>query len=127
MGRLMGRLLLAAAMVASGLLHADLYVHGYRHIPVIGTAFLIQASVFGALGLLIAVGAPQWFGWVSGVLSAGALVAFGLSRTTGLFGFVEQGLEPVPYALLAVLAEAAAVLLVGVRVVLSRRIDVGGL
>ena len=30
------------------------------------------------------------------------LVAFALSRTTGLFGFTETGWEPCPYALLSV-------------------------
>lgn len=108
------RLVIAAAMLSSGLLHAYLYVHGYGHIPSVGTGFLVQASVFCAVGVLLAVGAPRWFGWASGLLSAGALVAFALSRTVGLFGFVETGLEPVPYAVLSVVAEAVAVLTAGV-------------
>ncbi|GCB00621.1 hypothetical protein NCCNTM_42550 [Mycolicibacterium sp. NCC-Tsukiji] len=85
------RLVIAAAMVVSGGVHAYLYVHGYRHIPTIGTGFLVQAAVFCAVGALLAVGAPRWFGWASGVLSAGALAAFALSRTVGLFGFVGDG------------------------------------
>ncbi|OOK75480.1 hypothetical protein BZL30_3347 [Mycobacterium kansasii] len=83
------RLVIAAAMVVSGGVHAYLYLHGYGHIPTVGTGFLVQASVFCAVGVLLAVGAPRWFGWASGLLSAGALAAFGLSRTVGLFGFVE--------------------------------------
>lgn len=115
------RLVIAAAMVVSGGVHAYLYVHGYRHIPTIGTGFLVQAAVFCAVGALLAVGAPRWFGWASGVLSAGALAAFALSRTVGLFGFVETGAEPVPYAVLSVVAEAVAVLAAGVWAVRATR------
>ncbi|MCT7364033.1 hypothetical protein [Mycolicibacterium llatzerense] len=97
-------------MVVSGGVHAYLYLHGYGHIPTVGTGFLVQASVFCAVGVLLAVGAPRWFGWASGLLSAGALAAFGLSRTVGLFGFVETGWEPAPYALISVIVEAVAVL-----------------
>lgn len=107
------RLVIAVAMLASGLIHAYLYVHGYRHIPDIGTAFLVQSSAFCAVGVLLAAGAPRWFAWAAGLLSAGALGAFALSRTVGLFGFVETGLEPVPYAVLSVVAEVVAVLAVG--------------
>jgi hypothetical protein len=106
------RLVIAAAMVVSGGVHAYLYLHGYGHIPTVGTGFLVQASVFCAVGVLLAVGAPRWFGWASGLLSAGALAAFGLSRTVGLFGFVETGWEPAPYALISVIVEAVAVLAV---------------
>lgn len=106
------RLVIAAAMVVSGGVHAYLYLHGYGHIPTVGTGFLVQASVLCAVGVLLAVGAPRWFGWASGLLSAGALAAFGLSRTVGLFGFVETGWEPAPYALISVIVEAVAVLAV---------------
>jgi len=38
----------------------------------------------------------------------------GLSRTAGPFGFVETAWEPVPYAVLSVVAELVAVLAAGV-------------
>jgi hypothetical protein len=103
------RLVIAAAMLASGAVHAYLYLHGYRHIPVVGTGFLIQASVFCAIGVLLALGGPAWFIWASGLFSAGALVAFGLSRTVGLAGFIEKGWEPAPYAVLSAAVEGVAV------------------
>ncbi len=78
-------------------------------------------SLLAKHGVLLAVGAPVWFGWASGLLSAGALAAFALSRTVGLFGFVETGWEPVPYALLSVVAEAVAVLTAGVWAVRAAR------
>ena len=106
------RLVIAAAMVVSGGVHAYLYVHGYRHIPTVGTGFLVQAAVFCSVGVLILAGAPSWFLWVAGLFSAGALGAFALSRTVGLAGFVEKGWEPAPYALVSAVAEIAAVLAV---------------
>ena len=41
---LVHRLVLAAAMVVSGGVHAYLYVHGYRHIPTVGTGFLLALT-----------------------------------------------------------------------------------
>ena len=52
------RIGLAASLVVSAASHAYLDVHGYQHIPTVGTAFLIQASVSFAVALLILVGGP---------------------------------------------------------------------
>ena len=102
---------LAIALAASGVDHAYLYVDGYRSVPVVGFGFLAQASVFCALALLIAVGGPDWLVWAAGVLALGALGAFALSRTVGLFGFVEQGWEPAPHPAISVATEAVTVAL----------------
>jgi hypothetical protein len=103
------RVAIAATLAVSGLIHAYLYVHGYGHIPAIGTAFLAQASAFVALAILILAGGPSWLRVAAGLGSAGALVAFAMSRTTGLFGFAEIGWEPAPYAVVSVVAEALTV------------------
>jgi hypothetical protein len=103
------RIALAVAIAVSGLSHAYLYVHGYQHIPLIGTAFLVQAGISFALALLILIGGPSWLRWVAAALSGGALVAFGLSRTVGLFGFSERGWQPSPHAAISVVAELVAV------------------
>ena len=50
------RLAISASLAVSGVIHAYLYVHGYRDIPTIGPAFLGQAIVFCVLALLILVG-----------------------------------------------------------------------
>ena len=84
------RLATSASLAVSGVIHAYLYVNGYRDIPIVGPGFLGQAIVFCGLALLILAGGPDWLRWVAGVLSAGALVAFALSRTVGLFGFAER-------------------------------------
>ena len=103
------RLAMALAVATSGFSHAYLYVHGYHHIPMIGTAFLVQAGVSFALALLILLGGPWWLQWASAAVAGGALAAFALSRTVGLFGFSETGWQPSPYAAISALAELLAV------------------
>jgi hypothetical protein len=105
------RLALAAALAVSAFSHAYLYVHGYQHIPMIGTAFLVQASVSFALAPLIVAGGPRWLDWAAAAMAGGSLVAFALSRTVGLFGFSERGWDPAPHAALTVVAEVLCVLL----------------
>jgi len=105
------RIGLAASLAASGASHAYLYIHGYQHIPTIGTSFLVQASVSFALALLILVGGPGWLRWAAAGLAGGSLVAFALSRTVGLFGFSERGWDPSPHAAISVGAEVLTVLL----------------
>jgi hypothetical protein len=102
---------LAASLLVSAASHAYLYVHGYQHIPRIGTAFLIQASVCFALALLIVVGGPGWLRWAAAAVAGGSLVAFVLSRTVGLLGFTERGWDPSPDAASSVAAEVVTVLL----------------
>ncbi len=107
------RLALSASLAVGAASHSYLYVHGYQHIPTIGTAFLIQASVSYTLAVLILVGGPGWLRWAAAAVAGGSLAAFVLSRTVGLFGFTEVGWEPSPYAASSVAAEALTVLLWG--------------
>jgi hypothetical protein len=107
------RVAIAASLAVSGVVHAYLYVDGYRDIPNVGPGFLWQGSLFCALAVLILVGGPAWLYLVAAVGAAGSLVAFALSRTVGLFGFIENGWQPSPYTWLAVCAEALTILLVG--------------
>jgi hypothetical protein len=105
------RLGLAVSLTISAASHAYLYVHGYRHIPTIGTAFMIQASLSFAVALLILIGGPGWLRWAGAALAAGSLVAFVMSRTVGLSGFLERGWDPAPYAAVSVMAEVLTVAL----------------
>ena len=114
------RLAIAATLAVSGVIHAYLYIHGYNPIATVGPAFLLQASMFCALAVLILAGAPEWFRWAGALLSVGTLIAFALSRTTGLFGFSERGWEPSPQAAVSVIAEALTVVLVAASVLSSR-------
>jgi hypothetical protein len=108
---IMLRIGFAASLAVSAASHAYLYVHGYQHIPGIGTGFLLQASVCFAVALLIVVGGPGWLRWAAAAVAGGSLVAFALSRTVGLLGFAERGWEPSPYAAISVGAEVLTVLL----------------
>lgn len=101
------RFVIAASLVVSAIIHAWLYVHGYGHIPVVGAGFLVQASVFLAVGILVLLGGPDWLVLSAGPLAAGALIAFALSRTMGIAGFVERGWEPVPYAVASAVTKLA--------------------
>jgi len=118
--RLVVRVGIGATLAVSGVIHAYLYIHGYRHIPAIGPAFLLQASVFCALAVLILTGGPDWLRWAGGVFSVAALAAFALSRTVGLFGFTERGWQPSPHAAVSVIAEVLTVALVTASVLNSR-------
>lgn len=102
---------LVAAMAASAIAHARLYLHGYRFIPLVGPGFLVLTAVLGALAVLILAGGPAWIRVVAAIVSAGALVAFLLSRTIGFFGFAEHGWQPQPYAVVSVVAEVVVVAL----------------
>ena len=107
------RIAISASLAVSGVVHAYLYIHGYRDIPAVGPGFLLQGSVFCALALLILAGGPAWLQLVAAIGAAGSLVAFALSRTAGLFGFTETGWQPSPYAAITVIAELLTLLLVG--------------
>jgi drug/metabolite transporter (DMT)-like permease len=115
------RLALAVALAVTGFSHAYLYIHGYHHIPTIGTAFVVQASVSFALAVLILIGGPSWLQWAAAAVSGGALGAFALSRTVGIFGFSEIGWQPSPHAAISVVAELVAVGLWAVLLIGHRR------
>jgi hypothetical protein len=105
------RIASALCLASTGFMHAQLYVHGYRAIPWIGPMFLLQAAGALAVGLLLLIAGPGVLRLAAVGLSAGALVGFVLSRTVGVFGFVERGFDPQPQALLTLLTELAVLAL----------------
>ncbi len=113
--RLVTRVATGGSVAATGAVHALLYVDGYRAIPVIGPSFLILASGSFAVAVLMLAGAPAIWELAAAGLAAGALTGFALSRTVGLAGFVERGLDPAPWAPLSVVAEVAVLVLVATR------------
>jgi len=110
----------AVCLATSGYVHAELYVHGYRTIPGIGPAFLLQASGSIAVALLLLIGAPLILRLAAAALTAGALGGFALSRTVGVFGFIERGLNPAPEALISIAVELAALLLLVIPPAIAR-------
>ena len=128
MSRSLG-IVLAALMAAGGYVHYCLYRHGYRAIPKIGVGFLLQAMTSAMVVVALLMGphvvarvahvtdrlAGNLTGLAVAALSAGTLVAFALTRTQhGFFNFRERGLEPAPQALIALIAEAGALVVLGI-------------
>jgi hypothetical protein len=111
----------ASCLAASGLIHAQLYLHGYRTIPGIGPAFLLHASGALAVAVLLLVTAAAVPRLAAAALAVGALGGFAASRTVGIFGFVEHGLQPAPQALISVVTEVAALGLLALPLVVSGR------
>ncbi|MFE5707801.1 hypothetical protein [Rhodococcus koreensis] len=114
------RIGICASVAISGYIHFDLYRGGYRYIHLIGPSFLLQAAASFALAVLL-LGGPLTLRIAAGGLSVGALAAFVLSRTVGIFGFTEIGWQPAPKAAVSVAAELVTVLLCAVSVLLHVR------
>ncbi|MEU6592315.1 hypothetical protein ABZ923_24320 [Streptomyces sp. NPDC046881] len=105
----------AATLAAGGYLHAQLYIDGYRFVPVIGPLFLLQAGASFALAVLLPAGTPPPLLRIAAAgVALGALGGFAASRTVGVFGFTEHGLRPAPQAALSLLAETGTLLLLAV-------------
>jgi len=113
----------AGLLIAAGAIHLDLYLTGYRTIPVIGWLFLLQVIAAFGLGLAVLAigGQPGIAGRLAAAAGAGfALATLGgylLSVWTGLFGFTEVRttagivagvIEVAAFAVLAALALAPA-------------------
>lgn len=114
----LARLLATAFVVASGAMHLNLWLDGYRGIPHIGPLFLVNFAASVILG-----GALLFRGGVRLVLlavafSVGSLVALVMSRTVGLFGFSETW---TPQALQTLAFESGAVLMLVLSLVGERR------
>jgi plastocyanin len=79
----------SATLLATGGIHLDLYLTGYRHIPTIGWLFLVQCVVAVLLGLAGLVSAAPAVALAGGGFAAATLGGYVLSLWTGLFGFHE--------------------------------------
>jgi hypothetical protein len=83
------RVVAAAAVFISALVHVSLWFGGYRDVDVMGAAFMLNA----VSGIVIAILLLLWRSWVPLLLAVGfgaaTLGAFILTVTVGLFGFQE--------------------------------------
>jgi hypothetical protein len=82
----------AALMAAMGWIHLDLWLDGYRNIPIIGPAFLLNIVAGFGLAALLLITPRRFLPWVAALgalASLGTLGALLLSTTVGLFGFKE--------------------------------------
>ncbi|PZS35277.1 MAG: hypothetical protein DLM61_02135 [Pseudonocardiales bacterium] len=111
------RVAAAGCLATSGVIHAELYLHGYRTIPGVGPAFLLQASGALAVAVLLLPTATVVPRLAAAGLALGALGGFAASRTMGVFGFIEYGLQPAPQALISVLVEIATLAVLAIPLV----------
>jgi len=79
----------AALLIASGSIHLDLYLTGYRSIPTIGWLFLLQVISAYALALAIPVSGHRLAAAAGAAFALGTLGGYLLSLKVGLFGFTE--------------------------------------
>ncbi len=106
------RIAAAIALLIGGLVHLQLYFEGYRSIDKIGPSFLLNAVASGLIAAAL-VAREEWFVRLAGIgLAVGTIIAFIVSRQgDGLFDFREQGLEPSPQAIIALVVEIATIVL----------------
>jgi hypothetical protein len=111
-----------AAMIAvSAVIHLHLWLIGYRHIHLIGPAFLFQ-SISGLALAAALIGFPRLVTVLAGVgFCGGSVVALLLSATVGFLG-LHDGLN-VPWAGWSLVSELAGfvALLAAAALVLRRR------
>ncbi len=103
-------MLAAIALLIGGLVHLQLYFGGYRAIDKIGPSFLLNAVASAGIAAALAA-RKEWYLRLAGIgVGLGTIGAFVVSRQgNGLFDFREQGLEPSPQAIIALVVEIVAV------------------
>jgi len=79
----------AGLLAAAGAIHLDLYLTGYRSIPVIGWLFLLQVIVAFALAAAVLATASRLIALAGAGFALATLGGYLLSIWVGLFGFTE--------------------------------------
>jgi predicted lipoprotein with Yx(FWY)xxD motif len=79
----------AGLLVATGAVHLDLYLTGYRTVPTIGWLFLVQLTAAFALGLIVLVFPSRLVSAAGAGFAMATLGGYLLSLRAGLFGFRE--------------------------------------
>jgi predicted lipoprotein with Yx(FWY)xxD motif len=87
--RLALRLAGGGLLIATGAIHLDLYLTGYRSIPTIGWLFLLQVIAAFILGAAVLASADRLAAAAGAVFSLATLGGYLLSLWIGLFGFKE--------------------------------------
>ena len=107
------RLVGAGLLIATGAIHLDLYLTGYRTIPTIGWLFLLQVIAAFGLGALVPLTAGPEVSALGAGFALSTLGGYLLSLRVGLFGFREVRttagivagvIEVLAFALLAAFA-----------------------
>jgi len=110
----------ALATLVVGAVHLEQYADFISDVPTIGVLFLLNGAGAGAIAIALATRRAP-LGAVGGIaLSAGALVSIAISMSdNGLFDYAEPTLRTA--VVIAIAAEAAAILLLLAYLVTRRR------
>jgi len=87
--RVMLRMVGAGLLIATGAIHLDLYLTGYRSIPTIGWLFLLQVIAAFGFALAVLVVPSRLVAAAAAVFPLATLGGYLLSVWIGLFGFTE--------------------------------------
>ena len=99
-----------ALLAGSGYLHYHLWQSlGYRHIPIIGTLFVLQAITGVVLALVVVAVRRAWAALLGAGFSASTVAGLVISIDHGLFGFRDSW--SAPFARETFVIELGAVLL----------------
>jgi predicted lipoprotein with Yx(FWY)xxD motif len=79
----------ASLLIAAAVIHLDLYLTGYRSVPVIGGLFLFQVIVGFGAGAVVLVAGSRVAAAAGAVFALATLGGYLLSVWVGLFGFTE--------------------------------------
>ena len=79
----------AGLLIAAAVIHLDLYLTGYRSIPVIGGLFLLQVIVGFGVGVVVLATGSRVAAAAGAVFALATLGGYLLSVWSGLFGFTE--------------------------------------
>jgi hypothetical protein len=117
---LIARLLGAGLTGTMGWIHLQLWLDGYREVPVVGILFLLNAIGAVALVTALLLAPGRLFSAaaiVTALFTAGTLAGLVLSLTVGLFGVHESLQTPLVPATLIV--ESTGVLVLVITVILA--------
>ena len=115
------RYLAAGLLLIGGLVHLKLYVQGYDDIPGnIGKAFLANVVASVIVAIAVALRRDLIVRLAGIAVAAGTILAFIKSRNGGTFGFSESGLKPSPEALIALIVEIGAIVVLAVLIAYDR-------
>jgi hypothetical protein len=105
-------------LIASGIIHFDLWSTGYSHVPTIGDLFLIQGTLAVLLGIAVVV-VRRWTLYVAGaLLLAGTVAGLLVSVNVSLFGFRDS--MSAPDAVLSLVIECVGVVVLVVLTLITR-------
>ena len=87
----LARLVAAVLILGGGAVHLQLWSGGYRAIPRIGPWFMANVIISVVLAIALFVRNDRRVALAAIVFSLASLGALVMSRTIGIFGFIERG------------------------------------